>query len=65
MTTDEASGLLLCFADFLALVTLMREAQRTYYQTRDQGALIRAKDLERQVDRAIGTYGRVTTGVTP
>lgn len=39
---------------FRALVRRMREAQREYFRTRNSGWLRLSKDLERQVDDALG-----------
>lgn len=40
--------------DFRALVRRMREAQCEYFKTRNSGWLRLSKDLERQVDDALG-----------
>ena len=39
---------------FRALVRRMREAQREYFRTRNSGWLKLSKDLEKQVDDALG-----------
>lgn len=41
---------------FIDLVESMREAQRSYYNTRDFKMLNEAKKLERRVDEAISIY---------
>lgn len=38
---------------FEKLVKEMREAQKEYFSSRSQGALIRAKQLEKQVDEIV------------
>lgn len=38
---------------FFALVKQMREAQRTYYQTRDKDILRKSIELEKRVDEEI------------
>jgi hypothetical protein len=38
---------------FVALTSLMREAQKTYFKFRDKDTLIDSKSLEAQVDAAI------------
>lgn len=40
----------------LAMVTHMRLWQRRYFKTREQHALVRAKDYEVQVDRILMAY---------
>lgn len=39
---------------FFLVVAKMREAQKDYFRTRNHGALIRSRELERQVDGYIG-----------
>jgi hypothetical protein len=39
--------------EFLDLVTRMRDAQKVYFITRNQRALIAAKSLEKQVDEQL------------
>lgn len=39
--------------EFFYLVANMRTAQREYFKTRDTRALIRSKDLEREVDEEV------------
>lgn len=39
--------------EFMILVDRMREAQRSYFATRDLVVLSRSRSLERQVDQAI------------
>ena len=41
---------------FIDLVESMREAQRSYFNTRDIKMLNEAKKLERRVDEAISIY---------
>lgn len=41
---------------FIDLVESMREAQRSYFNTRDFKMLNEAKKLERRVDEAISIY---------
>lgn len=36
--------------NFIELVKAMREAQKDYFKNRTQSGLVRAKNLERQVD---------------
>jgi hypothetical protein len=36
--------------EFARVVQAMRQAQRAYFQTRGQGELLAARDLERRVD---------------
>jgi hypothetical protein len=38
---------------FVGLVARMRQAQKTFFTTRETAALREATDLERQVDKAI------------
>lgn len=40
------------YTEFAKLVYYMRQAQRDYFRFRTQSTLVRAKDLEQQVDRA-------------
>lgn len=42
-------------AELLALVLNMRVAQREYFRSRDRGALLRSKNLEAEVDKALRT----------
>jgi hypothetical protein len=39
--------------EILDLVTRMRDAQKTYFRTRTPVDLMRSKDLEKQVDKAL------------
>lgn len=39
--------------DFRRLVRLLREWQRRYFDKRDRESLMKAKDLERRVDREL------------
>lgn len=41
------------YEEFRHLVGLMRDAQRSYFQTRDAQWLEQSKRLEREVDRAL------------
>ena len=44
--------------DFMALVKEMRQAQKSYFQTRNRDWLDKSKELERQVDKAIREQGQ-------
>jgi len=41
------------YADFKKLVAAMRDTQNVYFKTRNQRALIAAKELERKVDNEL------------
>lgn len=45
-------------AQFICLVENMRLAQNEYFQTRTYASLIKAKSLERQVDRELPSVKR-------
>lgn len=42
--------------NFINLVAEMRQAQKQYFQTRKKGVLIRAKELEKKVDKKIEEF---------
>jgi len=44
-------------ADFVYLVAEMRKAQKSYFKTRNKGALIRSKELEKKVDDLLEDLG--------
>lgn len=46
------------YDQFRALVKKMLDVQRMYFQTRDQGRLIEAKNLEQEVRRELGEAGQ-------
>lgn len=39
--------------EFRALVMKMRDAQKTFFRTRDHGVLMQLRDLEQKVDREL------------
>lgn len=43
-------------SDFYALVKTMRQAQRDYFACKAPSALHKAKELEREVDKALKEY---------
>jgi len=45
---------------FRELVRQMREAQNRYFKSRDPEALTKARELERSVDNAVTSAGRVS-----
>lgn len=47
--------------EFFNLVSEMRQAQRNYFKTRNQGYLDRSKHLEKQVDAEIERVNRITS----
>jgi phosphate uptake regulator len=47
--------------EFFKLVIEMRNAQRSYFRTRDKGDLQRSKELEKQVDDEIRRVERLRT----
>ena len=56
----EASGqkkrVITGWHDFFETVSAMRSAQQEYFRTRETPDLLRAKDLEQLVDRAISEH---------
>lgn len=46
--------------EFIKLVGEMRAAQKDYYKQKKPSALIRAKELEQQVDQVIDHYNKAT-----
>lgn len=49
--------------EFFYLVASMRDAQRSYFQTRDRAVFSKARALENEVDREIGRVKRIVEGV--
>jgi hypothetical protein len=47
--------------DFFDLVVEMRQAQKNWFKTHNQGYLNRSKHLEKQVDAEIDRVQRLTT----
>lgn len=43
-------------ADFVNLVKQMRQAQKSYFATRNKSALYQSKDIEKQVDAQIEAF---------
>ncbi len=46
---------------FCTLVEQMRDAQKNYFKTRSKGWLVRAKELEKQVDDLVHQFKKNTT----
>ena len=44
------------FAQFVAKVSEMRNAQRSYFRTRDRAFLEKSKTLEKEVDKAVEVF---------
>lgn len=47
--------------DFFDLVVDMRQAQKNWFKTHNQGYLDRSKELEKQVDKEITRVQKLTT----
>lgn len=44
------------YQEFRSVVNEMRVAQKTYFKTRASDDLLRSKELERRVDKALAEY---------